>query len=312
MINKLTVKNYLGESLTLDLFNPYATGLAITDIDGIGASKADINTTEIAMYDGSIFNSSRVESRDITLTLGIIGTDDKSIEECRALIYKFFPIKRATRLIFDTDTRLISIDCYVESNDPTIFSTSKSSYESAKISLVCPDPYFVLSDGSEDIWHETLFSGVVPKFSFEFPNGESGSELNVFGEYVQRLISTVFYEGDSEIGVKIVIHALGEFKNLTIYNTITRERMIIDTDKMATISGGKIQTGDVITINTQKGEKSFSLLREGTTYNLLNCMKKGSDWFTLSKGDNLFSFTAEEGHENIQFSILNRVYYDGV
>ena len=36
MIKSVTVTNYLGESLKMELTNPYDSGIAITDITGIG------------------------------------------------------------------------------------------------------------------------------------------------------------------------------------------------------------------------------------------------------------------------------------
>ena len=54
MIKSVTVTNYLGESLKMELTNPYDSGIAITDITGIGPGKADINVTELTSSDGSL------------------------------------------------------------------------------------------------------------------------------------------------------------------------------------------------------------------------------------------------------------------
>ena len=70
-------------------------------------------------------------------------------------------------------------------------------------------------------------------------------------------------------------------------------------------------SGDEIVINTMKGEKSIVLIREGIVTNILNCLSKDSDWFTLSKGDNVFAFTAEEGLDSLQFYIENYIVYEG-
>lgn len=63
---------------------------------------------------------------------------------------------------------------------------------------------------------------------------------------------------------------------------------------------------------TVKGKKSITLLRNGKTTNILNCLDKNADWFQLAKGDNVFAYTAEEGSTNLQFKIENRVIYEGV
>lgn len=84
----------------------------------------------------------------------------------------------------------------------------------------------------------------------------------------------VVYNGDAEIGVTITIHAIGEASNITIYNTGTREVMRIDTDKLEKFTGSGIIAGDEIIICTVKGNKSITLLRNGKTTNILNCLDK--------------------------------------
>lgn len=74
----------------------------------------------------------------------------------------------------------------------------------------------------------------------------------------------------------------------------------------------KIISGDTITINTARGNKSISLLRQGQTINILNCVTRTSKWFTLRKGDNLFVYKAETGAEHLQFRMENKVAYIGV
>lgn len=69
MIKSVTVTNYLGESLKMELTNPYDSGIAITDITGIGPGKADINVTELTSSDGSLYNSARLGTRNIVMTL---------------------------------------------------------------------------------------------------------------------------------------------------------------------------------------------------------------------------------------------------
>jgi hypothetical protein len=88
--------------------------------------------------------------------------------------------------------------------------------------------------------------------------------------------------------------------------------MRIDSSKLITMTGSDIITGDTITINTVKGDKSIYLIRDGKTFNIFNCLDKNTDWFTLSNGDNIFAYTAESGSSNLQFSITNRVAYEGV
>ena len=86
----------------------------------------------------------------------------------------------------------------------------------------------------------------------------------------------------------------------------------INTEKISSLTGKGIVASDDIVINTAKGEKSITLIREGVSYNILNCLDKNTDWFTLAKGDNIFAFTADSGVTNLQFRVENKVIYEGV
>lgn len=304
MIKSITVTNYLGDTLKMELSRPQLSGFIITAITGLGPGKSNINTTEISTNDGSLYNSSRVPNRNIVISLRYLGND--SIEDVRQMSYKYFPIKKKLRLLIETDNRLAEIDGYVESNEPEIFSKE----EGADISIICPYPFFYSADG--DGMQTTVFSGVEPLFEFPFSNESLSDPLLEMGEIHNRTDNVVIYNGDVETGIIITIHAMGEASGITIYNTLTRETMEIDTDKIATLTGSGIIAGDDIIISTVKGDKYAKLIRAGDEINILNCMDKNTDWFQLSKGDNVFVYTAETGTTNLQFKIENRLVYEGV
>ena len=56
----------------------------------------------------------------------------------------------------------------------------------------------------------------------------------------------------------------------------------------------------------------MQLLRNGIYTNILNALDQQSDWFSLSKGDNAFAYTADTGASNLQFQIANQIAYEGV
>lgn len=307
MIKTISVTNYIGDKISIDLYNPWVTGFIVKSITGLGASDADINITDIITRDGGVFNSSRVHQRNIVLELMFTRTfSGETIEDIRQKTYKYFPVKRYVELLIETDNRKLSISGYVESNEPDIFSSK----ESTKISIVCPDPYFYSAENGGD--NVTTFYSIEPLFEFPFSNESLTESLLIFSEIHTNAEGVVKYSGDSEVGVIIYIHALGPAGNISIYNIDTREQMLIDTTKIASIVGSGIVAGDDIYINTSKGEKSITFVREGVRYNILNCLDKNVDWFTLAKGDNLFGFTADSGLSNLQFQVINKVIYEGV
>lgn len=304
MIKNITVTNYLGESLLLELMFPENSGFVIKEITGLGPSKAVINSTELSTSDGSVFNSSRIESRNIVFNLKILASP--TIEAARQKLYKYFPIKKRIKLQFETDTRICDIFGYVETNEVVIFSNQVST----QISVICPDPYFY-SAGS-DAKTVTLFSGVEAAFEFPFSNESLTLPLLVFGEIRLDQERNIYYNGDSETGLTIYIHALGEATNLTIYNIATSEFMKIDTNRLTTLTGFPIIAGDDIIISTIKGGKYISLLRGGSYINILNCLDLNSTWFQLTKGDNQFGFVAETGGTTLQFRVENYKVFEGI
>lgn len=427
MINSIEVINYLGESEVFELARPEKLGLAIKNIDGLGPGKANVNTTAIASYDGSVLDTVRLGNRNIVITFLMLQYEN-TIEQARLTTYKYFPIKKEVTLIFHTDSRDVSIKGSVESNEPNIFSKD----EETKISIVCPDPYFYdlgftkqsfstlsplfefpfecnAGDEYSETKHEnnrddsyhintynfTSLGDIIGwennhfylkknltwiKFTLEtysyrtassstsegqmFYNGTSviwnkcpdrtegstnthdytvqspkagdtfytttpsgagypeqiltieafaeGKPL-VFGNIEQFAEGNIVYTGDADTGVIIRIHALGTARNITIFNLSTSEQFSISDEAVTAIVGSSITAGDDIEICTMVGQKSITLSRAGTTYNILNAVDKNSDWFMLRKGDNIFSYTVGVGEtSDLQFVIESNILYEGI
>ena len=303
MIKSITATNYLGESIKMELARPEKSGFIVYNISGLGPGKANINTTEVSTDDGGLFNSARLPSRNIVLGLTFMWKD--SIEEARHRSYKYFPLKKKVKLLIETDTRTAEIEGYVDANEPNIFSKS----EGSDISIICPNPYFY---SVEDDHSEIVFSGIESAFEFPFSNEsltENMIELSITQNVAEQVVT---YTGDAEIGVTITINVLAPATHITIYNTGTREVMRINTDRLEAFTGSGLQSGDELTICTVKKRKSITLLRNGKTTNVLNCLDRNPDWFSLAKGDNVFAFTAESGSNNLQFKIAHQVIYEGV
>lgn len=301
MIKSITVTNPSNESLKMVLTRPAESGFVITSITGLGPPKAIINTKELVTTDGALYNSARTTSRNIVLNIRFL--ENPSIEATRQKSYKYFPVKKMVKLTIETDNRLSEINGYVESNEPNIFSKE----ESCQISIICPDPYFY---SAEDQF--TIFSVSEPMFEFPFSNESLQEKLLTVSNLMVDEIQTVYYSGDMDVGITIHIHAVGSARNITIYNTTTRESMVINSDKLISLTGSDIKNRDDIIISTLKNDKHIYLLRNGIYTNILNCVEKGMSWFRLSKGDNVFYYAAEEGSSNLQFRIDNKIAYQGV
>lgn len=291
MIRTVKITNFRGETLTLDLANPWETGLAVTAIKGLGPNKATINTVEVATDDGATYNSARVSSRNIVFSIRFVGDD---IESCRQKTYKYFALKKPVTIEVVTDNRHLRISGYTESNEPDIFSST----ESTSISIICPYPFFYSMNETNTV----TFYGEEPAFEFPFEN--EGEVPNIeFGIVFAITEANVRYEGDYEVGVIITIHATGPAKNVSIHKLDANETIQINTE---------LEAGDDIIISTVARDKYIHRVRSGVTTNILNCVGKNTKWFLLQEGDNAFAYTAEEGIRNLQFSVKNDILYEGI
>lgn len=136
MIKSVTVTNPSGESLVLELKRPDLSGFKVVSITGLGPTDATINFSDLGSGDGSMYNSSRVGTRNIVLTLAFM--ENPTIEVTRQLSYKYFPTKKLIKIDVETDNRTVTTYGYVERNEPNIFSSE----ETTQISIVCANPYF--------------------------------------------------------------------------------------------------------------------------------------------------------------------------
>lgn len=300
MIYKVTVINPRKETSVIELARPEASGFNIKTIDGISSQKASISLTEGSTSDGAVYDMARVPSRNIVLEIGLGTRID--VEATRQQLYKFFPLKKNITLRFDTDHRNVECSGYVESVEIDTFSQD----ETAKVSVLCPDPFFYIYGRNEVT--TTRFSYIKPLFSFPFSNESTTEKLIELGRNVKLESNTVEYAGEIDVGVLIYIAASGPATGIKLFKLDSDEAISIDTTK---IPGG-LKAQDTIVISTKSGAKSVLLLRNGVYSNILSSLDRSSDWPRLSPGANTFSFSAETGGENLTISIENYTAYGAI
>lgn len=310
MIKSVTAVNFKGESIKMDLFHPESSGFIIIKIDGIGPGKATVTKNDSKVYDGGTITSARLPSRNIKMEIEFLWVN--SIEDVRHKSYKYFPLKKPITLIFETDTRTVEIEGVVESNEPDIFSSE----ESTNISIICPDPYFYAS--GENARSKIEFSGIDAMFEIPSDTGYSNESLTealteISKLYIQSERGIMNY-GEVDIGVVISIKPLAIVKGvLTISNITLRQNMSFDLNKIKNITENDFHLGDELVINTLRGKKSVTLVREGKNYNALSCIDTRTDWIYLTSGENTFTYYLDgDGIEDLQFSVTNSILYEGV
>lgn len=279
----LIAENKYGEQLELTNNPRYV----ITDIDGLYPPEGVINTTQVANMDGSVFNSSRINDRVITITMAINGPAEAN----RLLLYRYFKTKYPVRLYYENGVRDVYIDGYVSKFSVEYFEKKQT----AQIEISCPVTLFRAVKESV-----TEFANIENMFVFPFAIEAAGIP---FSEIALGEQKTIINGGDVETGVVIHLNALGTVLNPKIYNVDTSDRMTLSVEMRA---------GDEITINTRKKEKSITLLRDGVQTNIVGKLDAGSTWFNLIPGDNVFTYEADEFPEHLQCIFIINNQFEGV
>lgn len=301
MIKSITITNEQHESIKLELSDPWSSGFLVTNVDGLGPVNATINMKELAIGDGAIYNSARVGARNIVLSLRFL--EMPTIEDVRLKSYRYFPVKKQVTILIETDNRMCETTGRVESNEPTIFSDA----EGCQISILCPNPYFFLATRNRFEWW-----GTIPLFEFPFSNESLDEKLIEMGAILRTNDIVVDYDGDCDIGLTFKIHSYGYVEGFSINSARTHESIRLNDERLKILTGATIQPGDDITIITTSGKKTATLYRGGVMYNIMNALERPIKWLQITKGLNIFTFTAEEDLSRLHVIAENDTLYGGV
>ena len=279
----LKVENDRGNTLELTN-NPKYT---VFKIEGLTPPRATINSSVNTTTDGSSINSVRLENRNIVIYTTIEG----NVEANRINLYKYFPVKKQVKLYFNNGARNIYISGTVELIECDLFTNKQV----AQISIICPKPYF---KAVHDL--VTIFSDVSPLFEFPFAISKTGVEFSAITINQRKSIVNV---GEAATGVIIKLFAIGTVENPIIYDVLKRTNIKLNFTMLPS---------DTIVINTNVGEKSIELIRDGVTYNALGYMAQNSSWFVMEAGDNVFTYDTDSGNSNLQLTFTTSILYSGV
>lgn len=283
----LTVENRIGDVLELTgKENTYQ----IQQIEGLAPPNATINMTNIVGMDGAVFNSARLETREIVIYIKINGNAELN----RNALYKFFAPKTAVKLYYVNGIRNVNIEGYVSSFACDFFAEG----EIAQVSILCPSPYW--KDAQEIV---DYISNVRPLFTFPFFINEN--EPIPISDYTENRESVVYNYSQTETGLVIRVTFSAITHKVRIQNTTTGEYFAIWCEFTA---------DDVLIIDTNSGHKSVTLLHDGAYYNIFPYILQGSTFIQLHLGANTFQVSADDGasDDNIEVELIRRTEYAGV
>lgn len=282
---KLVLENKNGDQLTFGMGSPFT----ITDVQGLNPPDATINTSQIALIDGAKFNSAKINMRQINIAFAI----EYSAVYNRINVYKVLKSKQWVRMYYTGDQRDVYIDGYIQSIDISYFDMKQV----VTCSILCPSPYLK----SAQVIVDELKSIVN---AFHFPFSSTETPQIVFGYFSNDVGVIVENQGDVECGMIIELYARSAISNPKVYNYITQDFIGINYT---------FQSADLITIDTRKGERSVTLLRNGVETNLFNYVMQGSTWLQLEAQGSTFVYEVGEGSlGDLMVSFKHSNLYEGV
>lgn len=208
----------------------------ILDVEGIDPVKASFASTDLANADGVYIQSSRLDIRNIVLTLGM-NPDyvDNTVQALRTRLYRYFMPKSEIKLSFhDSDYVTKTISGYVESMEAPIFAKEPQ----ISVSILCPDPDFssvvdsveTLQTTANSDRFELNYSGSTPT-GFIFRCSTGSNTLHAFRIEVQSEqgnIQQLIYnedtpqraaiEIDTRLGYRKAIRYVGNASAPVLYN----------------------------------------------------------------------------------------------
>jgi len=273
MLTHFEVRTPQGNLLTLYLEDD-TSEFVVERIDGLDPVKATLVSSSFAAMDGSQYQSSRRENRNILLRLALEPDySTTSVRDLRKLLSSFFMPKEQVGLRFyTTDDPPVDIWGRVEDfNSPLFVSEPK-----VDISILCFDPDFV----------ETT------------PIELSG---NTVSDSTETLIE---YKGTIETGFVFELNLDRSLSEFTIYH-----RLPDDTIRTMEINAS-LEIGDVLRISTVVGSKGVTLTRGGVESSLLYALSPQSSWLELFPGNNYFRVYATG--DEIPYELTYSVRHGGL
>jgi len=248
-----------------------------TAAEGLAGLDALVNTFKGSGQDGETFVSATLATRSITLD----GRMQVYSKAARERLLRVFSPKEPGRLVYTCGEETAYIDARIAAAPR--FSDERC--PGVTVSLICPDPFWRLGDGSSP--GVTTVAQWIS--ALEFP-AELTQEWEI--EYKTKgLIVNVVNEGSVNAGMIVDFEATAANADPALIHVSTQKTLKVSYP---------METGDVIRINTNFAQKSAVLIRGGVETNIFAYVQ-GIDMM-LAPGDNLLRYSAADT-DNLEVTI---------
>ena len=282
---ELILENAAGDRLTFGMDSPFT----ISEISGLNPPAATINTADVALMDGAKYISAKASMRQLNVAFAI----EYDAAKNRLAVYNVLQIKQTVKMIYNSEYRNVYAEGYIQNVNISHFAMKQI----VTCTILCPEPYFKSAQMVVDELRN-IVSG------FHFPFSSTEDPQLVLGYFATDVGITVENAGDVECGMIIELYASDTITNPKIYDYITQEFIGLNVT---------MQAADLITIDTNAGHKTATLLRNGVETNIFNSVIKDSTWLQLAASGSTFVYEVGSGNAtNLNITFKHNNLFEGV
>jgi len=246
-----------------------------------------------SITDGNIYKSTRIEPREIEITLDISKYQNE--DEKRNYLISFFNPKLQGILYVTRNNNIKKINYNVSSLKTN--STNMRDWQTFNLVLFCASSFF---ESLNNINYN--YEKIINQFTFPFcitsnTTGVIGYQ-NIIGYISAENTFYINNEGDFETGFICYFKASG--------GTVTNPNFIINGEEV--LFNVQLQDGQELIYNTKTGEKTITI--DGEQY--ISVLDRSSGFEQLKKGINEITIYADHGYEYLLFNLTYNNLYLGV
>lgn len=253
MLSKVEIYSDSGRELILPLGDS-SSGFIVKDIEGLDPVKATMVSSKFAQIDGTEYQSSSRESRNIVIKLGLAPDEvGQPISVLRNFLYARLMPKSDVMLRFfleGDEEGFVQIEGRVETCQSPLFSADPEMI----VSIMCFKPDFLA----------TKF-----KSQGEYSFDTTSEEFSVYS-----------YPGSIETGIDFTLMVDRTISEFAIYNYAAN----FQTYTLDFVA--PMLAGDQVRISTVAGNKFATLTRDNTESSMLYGISPAANWISLYPGDN--------------------------
>lgn len=281
---KFIYENSRGKTIEFSLDSPFK--IYVDGISDLSSNNVSISETSVVNQIGTTVQSQSIESKSITIN-GEIETD---IENNRAIMIQTIIPNDTAKFYYINNNETWYLDV-VPINTPYI--SNHEDQEEFQFSMKAPYPFWKSGDSGNIVKFGTIDS------KYQYPQAFSSTKSWNISMKNNSVISNIKHDGQYDIGMLVMMKCTGHVENPYIINTITQEKIIIDTYKWHLNTDGYM-----FVISTEDNNKFIKVVYpNGQEENFIDLMGESMSFFKLHPGDNPIRYGASENEEGLQVII---------